>query len=210
MSELVDASASTSQPTRHSPMYAWIFESPLPLTIALATVGLALLVRGRMQQSRALAIAGGVSVLLAVAVFFAGRLVTSPGEHAARTTEALVDRAVAGDVEAAIALFTDDAVLNYGTREAPSVSIRDIRAALESLRGRNRIESNRITDLDFVTLDERTGEVELSCSTAVARGDSAVPTRWILRVRQVGDAWRIDRLTFRALFGRAPSPGIWR
>ncbi|MEY2795591.1 MAG: hypothetical protein RIR10_1307 [Planctomycetota bacterium] len=191
-------------------MYAWIFESPLPLTIALATVGLALLVRGRTQQSRPLAIAGGVSILLAIAVFFAGRMVTSPGEHAARTTEALVDRAVAGDVEGAIALFTDDAVLNYGTREAPSVSIRDIRAALESLRGRNRIESNRITDLDFVTLDERTGEVELSCSTAIARGDAAVPTRWILRVRQVGDAWRIDRLTFRALFGRAPSPGIWR
>ncbi|MFM1868619.1 MAG: hypothetical protein RL591_2027, partial [Planctomycetota bacterium] len=63
-------------------MYAWIFESPLPLTIALATVGLALLVRGRTQQSRPLVIAGGVSILLAIAVFFAGRMVTSPGEHA--------------------------------------------------------------------------------------------------------------------------------
>ncbi len=191
-------------------MYAWIFESPLPLTIVLAAIGLALFVRGRTHGMRALAIGGFVSLLLAGAVFLAGRMVTSPGEHAARTAEALVDRAVAGDVDAAILLFTDDAVLNYGSREAPSVSIRDIRAALESLRGRNRIESNRITDLDFVTLDERTGEVELSCSTAVARGDSAVPTRWILRVRQVGDAWRIDRLTFRSLFGRAPSPGIWR
>jgi ketosteroid isomerase-like protein len=191
-------------------MNEWLLEHPLYPTVLLAAIGAFLLWRALSERSRR-PLAFGVGFLLAAAAaFVTGSVVITPGEHAARTTRALVACAEAADIDGAMALFTDDAVLNYGTREAPSVSIRDIRAALDTLRGQNRIESNRITQLDFTTLDGSTGEVELSCSTAVPRADGAIPTRWIVRVRRDGDHWKIDRLTFRALFGRPPMPGVWR
>jgi hypothetical protein len=191
-------------------MTEWILEHPFYPTMLLAAVGAILLWRAAAEGSRRLLALGIGAFVAATAVLAAGSSVTTPGEHAARTTRALVACAESANVDGAMALFTADAVLNYGTREAPSVSVRDIRAALESLRGRNRIESNRITQLDFATLDASTGEVELSCSTSVPRADGAIPTRWILRIRRDGDDWRIDRLTFRALFGRPPMPGVWR
>ncbi|MFM7259843.1 MAG: hypothetical protein ACKO3W_04490 [bacterium] len=191
-------------------MNEWILEHPVPLAVVLAALGVFAIWRAATDRSRRVLFAGVGLVAAAGATLAAGSLVLTPGEHAKETTRTLVDRAVAGDIDGAMQLFTANAVLNYGAREAPSVSISDIRVALESLRGSNRIESNRITDLDFSTLDERTGEVELSCSTAVARADGAIPTRWIVRVRRDGDAWRIDRLTFRSLLGRPPTPGIWR
>jgi hypothetical protein len=191
-------------------MNEWILEHPVPLAVVLVALGAFALWRAASDRNRRVLFAGVGLIAAAGVVLAAGSFVTTPGEHAERTTRALVDRAVAGDVDGAMQTFTADAVLNYGSREAPSVSVRDIRAALESLRGRNRIESNRITDLDFSTLDDATGEVELSCSTSVVGSDGAIPTRWILRVRRDGDAWRIDRLTFRSLLGRPPTPGIWR
>jgi len=191
-------------------MNEWILEHPVPLAVVLMALGAFALWRAASDRNRRVLFAGVGLIAAAGVVLAAGSFVTTPGEHAERTTRALVHRAVAGDVDGAMQTFTADAVLNYGSREAPSVSVRDIRAALESLRGRNRIESNRITDLDFSTLDDATGEVELSCSTSVVGSDGAIPTRWILRVRRDGDAWLIDRLTFRSLLGRPPTPGIWR
>jgi hypothetical protein len=191
-------------------MYEWILEHPVLPAIAFAAIGAYCLWRAASERSRRSLAIGVGALLAATLIVVAGSTIVTPGEHAERTTRALVTCAESADVDGAMELFTADAVLNYGTREAPSVSVRDIRAALESLRGRNRIESNRITQLDFATLDASTGEVELSCSTAVPGSDGAIPTRWILRVRRDGDVWRIDRLTFRALFGRPPMPGVWR
>ncbi|MFZ9879999.1 MAG: hypothetical protein ACO3QC_01170 [Phycisphaerales bacterium] len=198
-------------------MNEWIFENPWPLALSLGAAAAVLgwlWISGAIPSSasRRRVSAAAVGLLgLAGAAIAAGSLVITPGEHARAIAERLVGHAERAETDAAVALFTPKAVLNYGIREAPGSRIEDIRSALESLERVNAIESNPITRLRFRTLDATTGEVELSCSTVVARGfGGAVPTDWILRVRDVDGRWLIDRITFENLFGRPPSPRVWR
>lgn len=198
-------------------MNEWIFENPWPLALFLGAVAAVLgwlwlsgAVESPTARPRVLAAAIGL-LGLAGAAIAAGALVVTPGEHAREVAKRLVGHAERAETDAAVALFTEKAVLNYGIREAPGFRIEDIRSALASLERVNAIESNRITRLKLRTIDGTTGEVELSCSTVVARGfGGAVPTDWILRVRDVDGQWRIDRITFENLFGKPPSPRIWR
>jgi hypothetical protein len=188
----------------------WLFENPWPLAIALALVGAVLLVRWLGDRSRPLLAGGGVAIVLAVAALLVGGVVTTPGEHAEAVVRRLVGHAERAETDAAVALFAEGAVLNYGRRENPGTAIEDIRRALSALEGRHRIESNRVRRLAAVTLDEETGEVELSCSTTTSSSSQAVPTDWIVRVRRIDGEWRIDRLTFERLFMNPPTPGVWR
>lgn len=197
-------------PDYRAPVDAWLFENPWPLAVALAILGAAVAWRGLTAGARPLLFSGLAGHLLAGLAVLVGRAIETPGERAAVIARAMVAHAEAGDTEQAIALFTPDAVLNYGKRENPGVSIDDIRSALKSLEGRYRIDSNRIRRLEIRTLDDATGEVELSCTTSLARLDTGVPTDWILRVRKRGDRWLIDRITFETLYGKPPTPGIWR
>ncbi|MFZ4750619.1 MAG: hypothetical protein ACOYMM_08935 [Phycisphaerales bacterium] len=197
-------------------MTSWLFENPVPIAILMAAIAAILAWRalagggGRRELT-----AAGVAALLGLSAIAAGRLVTTPGEHARAVVEELVAFAEEAEVQRAAALFAPNAVLNYGRRENAGVSIEAIRSALNSLAASNRIESNRITRLRFHTIDDRTGEVELSCSTTTARSMTAVPTEWLIRVRRIGNdpsadgAWRIDRITFERVFGQAPTPRIW-
>lgn len=195
-------------------MDGWLFENPWPLAIALAVVGAALAWRGASEgesgRNRPVFLAGAALLALAVGAVALGRAVETPGERAAEVVRALVDHAENARTDRAMALFAPDAVLNYGRRENPGVAIDDIHSALRSLEGRYRIESNRIRRLELRTLDAATGEVELSCSTEIRGAGSAIPTDWVIRVRKSGTDWRIDRITFESLFGKAPTPGIWR
>jgi hypothetical protein len=189
---------------------AWLFENPWPLAVAIAVVGVVVAWRGLAGGQRPLLLGGLVGILLALGAVLLGRSVQTPGEHAEGVARALVAHAEGARTDEAMALFAPDAVLNYGKRENPGVSINDIRSALKSLEGRYRIDSNRIRRLELRTLDDTTGEVELSCTTSLARLDTGVPTDWILRVRRRGDRWLIDRITFETLYGKPPTPGIWR
>jgi len=188
----------------------WLFENPWPLAIALALLGAVLVLRGLGDGRRPLLVGGGAAVALALAALLVGSVVTTPGEHAAAIVRRLVAHAEQAETDAALGLFADDAVMNYGRRENPGTAIADIRRALSALEGRHRIESNRVRRLVAVTLDEETGEVELSCSTTTGSSSGAVPTDWIVRVRRIDGEWRIDRLTFERLFAGPPTPGVWR
>lgn len=191
-------------------MDAWLFENPWPLAAALAILGAVLAWRGLTTGVRPLLFGGIAALLLSALAVLVGRAVETPGERAAEVARALVSHAEAAETDRALALFAPEAVLNYGKRENPGVSIDDIRSALRSLEGRYRIDSNRIRRLEVRTLDGETGEVELSCTTSLARIETGVPTDWILRVRKRGDRWLIDRITFETLYGKPPTPGIWR
>lgn len=198
-------------------MNEWVFENPWPLAVFLAVVAAIL---GWMWASGAVEAPSARRRLLWAAIalaalgslcLLAGRLVTTAGEHARAVAEALVGHAERAETDAALELFSEKAVLNYGARESPGSRVEDIRDAFASLERVNAIESNRITRLKLRTLSDDTGEVELSCSTVIARGfGGAVPTDWILRVRRDGDRWRIDRITFENLFGKPPTPRVWR
>lgn len=202
------ASATTSRPTLR-PVTAWLFENPWPLATILGIGAAIALWRALTGGGRRDLAAAGMAVALGAAVVLSSFLVTTPAEHGRSVVERLVDRAVATDVEGALACFTESAVLNYGARENPSEPIAEIGRALGSLRTRNRIDSNRITRLDGVTIDATTAEVEFSCSTGIRGSESAIPTSWIARVRKTPDGWRVDRLTFERMFGKPPMPRGW-
>jgi hypothetical protein len=194
-------------------MTRWLYENPIPLAVLLGAVAVFLAFRALSSGERREYLAAGIALALGLAALAVGKWVVTPGEEARAITEDLVAHAETADVDAAAALFTRDAVLNYGRRESQGLSIQAIRRALESLAAANRIESNRITRLVYRTLDESTGEVELSCSTMTVRSTMVVPTNWIVRVRRSGGAegasWKIDRLTFESLFGKAPPQNLW-
>ena len=195
-------------------MTAWLFENPVPLALALGAIAAVLAWRALSGGSRRELLGAGIAAVLGLSAVFAGRLVVTPGEEARVITEQLVTFAEEAETNRAAALFAPNAVLNYGRRENSGVSIEAIRGALASLATSNRIEANRITRLVCRTLDDRTGEVELSCSTETARSMGAVPTNWVIRVRKTGDseagaAWKIDRITFESVYGKPPTPRIW-
>jgi hypothetical protein len=187
-----------------------LFEAPLPALIVLGAIAAIAVWRALAGSGRPAWIAAGVAAALGIATFVAARTVTTPGEHAASVVRALVAHAEAAETDAAVALFSPSAVFNYGMRENAGFAIGEIESALRSLEGKHRIVQNRIRRLEFATIDERTGEVELSCSTETTLSMGAIPTDWIMRVRREGDRWRIDRITFERLYGRPPTVGIWR
>lgn len=188
---------------------AWLFENPVPLAIVLGAIAAVLAWRALTGAHRRELAFAGIAAALGLGAILVGRSVVTPGEEARTVTERLVGYAEEAETTRAAALFAPSAVLNYGRRENAGVSIEAIRGALASLANSNRVESNRITRLVCRTLDDRTGEVELSCSTVTARSPGAVPTNWILRVRRIGDAWLIDRLTFESVYGQVPTPRVW-
>ena len=190
-------------------MTAWLFENPVPLAVVLAALAAVLLWRGLTGAPRREMAFAGLAAALGLGALLVGRAVVTPGEEARTVVEQLVAYAEEAETTRAAGLFAGNAVLNYGRRENPGVSIEAIRGALATLATSNRIEANRITRLRARTLDERTGEVELSCSTETARSPGAVPSNWIVRVRRTADGWKIDRITFESVFGQPPTPRVW-
>ena len=187
-------------------MDAWLFENPWPLALALAAVAAVAFWRALTGGGRRAFAVGGAALAVSATALLVWRLVVTPGEEARAVVLALVDRAVAADADGAIALFTGGAVFNYARPENPGLPIGEIRRALDSLERRNRIDANRVTRLEARTESTDTGVVELSCSTEIVGGMGAVPTSWVIRVRLRDGRWRIDRLTFESLYGKAPSP----
>ncbi len=187
-------------------MTEWLFENPWPVALALAALGAVACWRAATGGGRRDVAVAATALVLATGALVAGRLVVTPGEQARAVVLALVDRAVAADADGAMALFGADAEFTYVRPENPGLPVVEIRRALDSLERRNRIEANRVTSIEARTLSDDTGEVELHCSTEIVGGMGAVPTGWIVRVRRRDGRWRIDRLTFASLYGKAPSP----
>jgi len=194
-------------------MDAWLFENPWPLATICGAVAIIAFWRVLQGGGRIPTVVAAIAVACAAGGIAAERLVTTPGEEAKAVVEELVRLAEEAETVRAFDLFAPNAVLNYHRRENQSLPIATIRRALGTLNGVHAIESNRVTRLRFATLDDRTGEVELSCSTVTIRSGSAIPTSWIVRVRREGEGadarWRIDRLTFESMFGKPPPMNLW-
>jgi len=194
-------------------MDAWLFENPLPLATICGAVAVVAAWRALSGGGRIPAAAAAIAVLCGATGILAARLVVTPGEEAKAVAEELVRLAEEAEPLRALDLFAPNAVLNYQRRENQGLPIATIRRALGTLNGVHAIESNRVTRLRFATLDARTGEVELSCTTVTMRSGSAIPTSWVLRVRRMGEGesarWLIDRITFESMFGKPPPMNLW-
>jgi len=192
-----------------SPLFTRLFaESPWTLAFPLLVVA-AVLAWWGARNDRVKPILWAVCLLLAAAGTLAlAAMRTSPGEHAAETVRALVAAAEAGDMDALRACFAPDASMHYGSPESPGDDLNRLMAAAEGLRGRNRIESNTITELGIATTEEGQGLVLLGCRTTTVSSYGAVPTRWWISVKEQADGrWLIERLAWIRLLNQVPARG---
>lgn len=192
-----------------SPLLLRLFaEHPWTVVWPLLLAGALLAWLGARNERPKQILLGVAALVVAAGVLTLASLWDSPGEQAAEAVRHLVQCAEQGDVGGVQDCFLDSATLHYGTPEAPGVDIRDIRAAAQSLGGRNRVSDNTITELQSATVDSTTAQVLLGCRTSTASSYGAVPTRWWIElVRQPGGPWRIQRLAFLSVAGQRPGPG---
>jgi ketosteroid isomerase-like protein len=197
-------------PPATSPLTRYLFENPWPGTLGLGLIGILLLWRALAGGQRRLLLFGIVAVALAAANLRLSVAVTTAGEHAKQTVRELVAAAVDADIAAASALFEPDAIINFDRPENPSLGRATIDRGLESLAGRNRVESNSTTLLKGFTLDDGTGLVHLGCWTRTASSMANTPSQWVLRVRRQPDgAWQISRVTCVSIAGRQVGSAVW-
>ncbi|MCA9285624.1 MAG: hypothetical protein KDA22_10430 [Phycisphaerales bacterium] len=189
----------------------FVLENPWPAGILLLAI--AAIVAWRELNGgtvRRLAPAG-IAALLGLLVLGAGWAVETSGEHARRVVARFVRDAEAGDVDAMDLLLAPDAALALGRADAPGMDRSAVDAAIATLEGANRIESNTITRLRGYTADAGTGVVHLSCLTTTASSYGNVPSHWVIRVRRQTDgSWLIDRLACIEIAGRKPEWGWMR
>ncbi|MFO0827424.1 MAG: hypothetical protein U0572_04670 [Phycisphaerales bacterium] len=189
----------------------YVLENPWPLgvVLAIAAAGFAwkALSSGE-RKARRIALACAVA---SAAVFIVGASVTTAAERAEAVVRELVARAERGESSRMLELFADRATMHYGRPENPGTDIDEIRAAAASLEGRYRITSNRITQLDGTSESATSATVLLTCFTDVSAGFGTTPNSWWLRVAQQPDgSWKIERLAFLKVAGRAADGGVWR
>ncbi len=149
-----------------------------------------------------------VLVILAAgaAVYGIAALIVTPGERARALVSDLVAAAVAADVSGAVAFFSPDATLAFGSPNNPGLPFDEIRSRLEELDGRYRIERNSITSLESETESPGRVIVRLSCRTELVDGYGMMPNEWIIEVTRQGDGpFLITRVTWVSLAGRPPS-----
>ena len=188
-----------------------LFAGAWPTAIVLA--GLAAGVTALAVQSgmARLLIVAALLLLGAIAAPIADRHITTPGEHAEAVVRTLVSAAETANLGGMRGCFDRDGSIQYGSAESPGMDFAEIDRGLASLRGKHRIASNRITTLDART-EAGMGVVDLSCSTETASmgGMGAVPTDWIITVRQLPDGtWAIHRLVWTRVFRDRPRASMW-
>ncbi|MHC4946712.1 MAG: hypothetical protein ACYTG1_00410 [Planctomycetota bacterium] len=186
----------------------FVLENPWPLAGLLAVAAIAVawpaLREGRPGRTRpALGLAGAAAAVVAAAL-----AVTTSGERARAVTRELVDSVVAGDLVAAVDLFSDDATVSLGSTTSPAYD-RDVIVSGLDRATRYDVAGNRIRALRAYTVSGDEAEVHLGCLTDAGYGYT--PSTWVLRVRREGDGeWRVIRLTCVSIATRPPPPpGRW-
>jgi len=178
------------------PLTRYVFENPWPLGLLLALVALFVGWRGLNSGERAPRQTAAVLGAAAAGVFLLSALITTSAE---RETSRMLD------------LFSSNATMSYGRPENPGVDFNEIRAALSTLEGRFRITSNRVTQLEGNSEASGVATVLLSCLTDVEAGYGTTPNSWWLKVAEQPDgSWKIERLAFLKVAGRAADGAVWR
>jgi len=190
----------------------YVFENPWPGAFALVITALLLAVAWRRSGGRrGLAESSLICVGLAVALFIVAGLVTTSSERARSVTLALVDDAVAGDVQAARARFSNDATMSFASPRNPGESIDFIQRSLEQLRGRYSIADNHVASLRSYSIAGDRAVVHLRVITRLEQFPYPIPSSWVLEVvRQPDGTWKIDHITFVEYSGQTPGRDVFR
>ena len=183
----------------------WALENPWPAGGVLLAIGGILVWTALREGLKDRLRIGGAFVVVAVAILMLDVLVKTSGEKAAAQTRALVEKAVAADVQGVMDHFAAGAVMSLASPSNRGEGIDSIRRQAENLQGRWRIESNRITMLHAHTISRDTARVDLSCVTDLGFGPT--PSQWVLEFRrEPGGEMLIDHITCISILGRSATP----
>jgi hypothetical protein len=182
------------------------------VAFALVIAALALAVAWRRCGGRrGLAVASLICIGVAAVLFIVATIITTSGERARSVTLALVDAAVAGDVRAARANFSNDATMSFASPRNPGESIDFIQRSLEQLRGRYSIADNHVASLRSYSVASDRAVVHLRVITRLEQFPYQIPSSWVLEVvRQGNGAWTIDHITFVEYSGQAAGRDVFR
>jgi hypothetical protein len=194
-----------------SPFFTrFLAESPWTPATLLLLLGGALAWYGAHNEKARFILAGVASLLLAAALLVIGSMWQSPGEAAAEAVRRMVACAEHADTACVASSFAPDATIQFGSNTGISEDSSIIMRAVQTLDGRNRIESNSITRLSYCTVDSTTAQVLLGCSTATAStgGFGSLPTSWWLELsQQPNGEWLVSRIAFLRFANQAASRG---
>ncbi len=187
----------------------YVYENPWPLGFVSLAVSVAIawlaLRDGRTKNlwiAAALLAFGGITVLT-------GHLVTTSAEHGKHIVRSFVAAVVDEDLVGSAALLTDDIRLSVGSLENPARDAQFVADALSRLARSFEINDNTITTLQGFTESSTRAEVHLGCRTDVEQDFGYTLSRWILRVEQVDDQWKITRLCCVSINGQKPTIRLW-
>ena len=186
-------------------------ENPWPLAAALLLGALALGWRGLTAGERGPLRAAIACAVAATCVVVLGLVVTTPAERATAAVSALVASAEKGEPSRMLPMFAPSATMHYGSPESPGFDMSEIHDAIDTLGGRYKIVSNRITQLEGETVSSSEATVLLTCFTEVTQGYGATPNSWWFDVRKQSDgSWKVQRLALVKLAGQKVGPSVWR
>lgn len=187
-------------------MSYYLLENPWPVACLLGIIGLVLLLLAIRRDQGHLFISGLATIGLGLVVMALATLVTTSREHGIRIADQLIDAAELGDVPGATALFDPGMEFLVTESDARPSSIATITSSLESLAGRNRIESNFVTRMEATSPEKGLAIVEFDCLTRTAEYPMNTATSWLLHAgHQPDGTWRITRLVFVEIDGKRPN-----
>lgn len=193
------------------PLTRYVFENPWPLGITVALAAIFVGWRGLSSGERAPRQTAAILAAAAFGVFLLATLITTAAERGEAVVRELVSRAERGETSRMLDLFSPNATMSYGRPENPGVDFNEIRAALSTLEGRFRITSNRVTQLEGNSEASGVATVLLTCLTDVEAGYGTTPNSWWLKLAEQPDgSWKIERLAFLKVAGRAADGAVWR
>ena len=183
----------------------FILENPYPIAVVAIVLGVGMLLTGLREGLRNRQRIGFLGIAVAIAVLIIAWSVTTAGEHAKALTRSLVQATVQADAVKVMSHFTSDASMSSSSPTNPGYPIGFIEDLAIRLENQFTIESNRIGSLKSYTQSSDSAIVHLSCSTTIAGGYAATPTRWVLRIeRQDDNSWKIVHFTWVSILNRPP------
>lgn len=179
-----------------------IFEHPLPVSLAIAAIGIVCLWRGLREGLFRSVIIGSFFILVAIIAYILGVLTVTPTEHAKTVIYGFIDAVVQGDITSSMSFLADDVILVdtwNGKLSSGSVAVGE---NILELHRRHTLRFNTV--LRFVPI-ERDYDVlvELSLITRIS-GIGTVPSRWRLVVSpSTENEWSIQSIDAIEIAGRS-------
>lgn len=183
----------------------FVLENPYPIAVVAIAVGAGLLLSGLREGLRNRQRTGFLGIAVAIAVLIIAWSVTTSGEHAKALTRSLVEATVQADAVKVMSHFTSDATMSFALPTNPGYPIDYVEDQATRLEDQYRIESNKIGLLKGFTQSPDSATVHLSCTTTIAGGYGATPTRWVLLIeRQDDNSWKIVHFTWVSILNGPP------